>query len=157
MLKHQWLIVMDLIRPGIKSGIFKHSIIRNSVSVSLPDENLPVSLILSTLDSLSPSRLIPPTLDHYRFWATSGLVSWGLASSFFIFLFLVQYRRLSLAWARGRGLAATAKTVTQSLAVTQPTDYSDWMVESAYKQNADAVALVRKSWSWKMDDGEHAM
>jgi len=53
----------------------------------------------------------------------------------------VQYRRLSLAWARGRGLAATAKTVTQSLAVTQPTDHSDWMVESARKQNCSISKL----------------
>jgi len=42
----------------------------------------------------------------------------------------------------GRGLAATVETATQSPAVIQPTDDSDWRDGSARQQVADAVASV---------------
>ena len=42
----------------------------------------------------------------------------------------------------GRGLAATVETATESPAVIQPTDDSDWRDGSARQQVADAVASV---------------
>ena len=46
----------------------------------------------------------------------------------------IMFARWRPSWAWGRGLAATAETETLSPAVTQPTDRSDWLVESAHKQ-----------------------
>jgi len=73
---------------------------------------------------------------------SSRLVLLLLINWYWLIDWLKKRTNTRVSWAREHGLAAAAETATQSPAAIQPTDHSDWIVESERKQNADALALV---------------